>query len=300
MNHPRLAGCLLVCFLVTTATAQVSLDSLWPNDNGRRWDYSIEIDSELPFEEVQTTISGFLAFEGTVTTPGGQAQALFGDHPDPVVGKGAAPTGLNGLLRAIWQGRPDLRKDLEALNSGKSRSYFWPLFLHPGSFMKHPDRLEMWQEEWDHPTWTYLVAPVEVGTGFMHHLIPELADDIFLYGTVTDIDATVTTPAGTFGGAVRVDYHIDMGISTITDENGNLIATFHGEHDGYVHFVPDVGPVQEHEVYIPMIWVDCSPNPCPQWLLDSVGLSRTISMELLSEPTSTESASWGQVKARYR
>jgi hypothetical protein len=165
--------------------------------------------------------------------------------------------------------------------------------------MKTAEAIQMWQPDFAHPTWTYLEDDFTVGSEFVHQLVPEFAEDIFLHGTVTAIDAVIETPAGTFTDAVEMTYLIDLGVGAVTDENGNLIGTVHGEVQGHVHYVPDVGPVELLEDYIPFVWIDCDGDCPPEWeaLLGVTVTSQTL--ELTSVPVATAPRSWSDVKALY-
>ncbi len=289
----------IVTFAATLVQAQVPLAPLWPNDDGLRWEYEMHVVDLL--EDIDIYLDAFLALEGTAITPGGEAQNLFAIQEEPSSLLARPRLELPPVLHAVWLGRPDLRAAIEARYGGKEIVEPWyPLFLHGGYFMKSTENIQMWQDVWDHPTWTYLEAPVVTGHTFVQQLLPELADDIYLHGTVADIDASVVTPAGEFTGAVKMDYLVDLGISTITDEQGELIGTFHGEFAGHVHYVPDLGPVDLFQEYTPFVWADC-PGGCPPEIADYLGVTtQTIAMGLLSNPVGEQRNSWGAVKFLYR
>ncbi len=167
--------------------------------------------------------------------------------------------------------------------------------------MKSVSAIQMWQDPWNHPTWTYLAGEIAPGETFSHQLIPELADDIYLYGTVQAVDATVVTENATYTNAVKVDYFIDYGISSWTDENGNLVGTAHAERWGHVHYVPEVGPVELLEEFMPFVWADCVNEDCPPEISDWIGQVTEIqTLSLLQNPVAEEAASWGSIKSMYR
>lgn len=285
--------------LATLARAQVPLAPLWPNDDGMRWEYDMHVVDLM--QDIDMALDAFLALEGTTMTPGGEAQNLIAVQQTSFPGLTSSQPVLPPILQAVWRGRPDLRAAIEARYGGKDIVEPWyPSFLHGGYLMKTTADIQMWQDEWSHPTWTYLEAPVTNGHSFVHQLLPEIAEDIFLHGTVADTDAEINTPADTFTGAVRMDYLIDLGISTITDEQGNLIGTMHGEFTGHVHYVPDLGPVELLEEHTPIVWADC-PDGCPPEVADFIGVvTMTVTMGLKSYPVGVQHDSWGAVKSTYR
>ncbi len=154
---------------------------------------------------------------------------------------------------------------------------------------------------WNHPTWTYLTSDLTPGATFVQQLIPEIVDDVFLYGAVGAVGVSVTTLAGTFDDAVRVDYLIDLGVNGSMDEWGNLIGESHGEIRGHVHYVPGVGPVEMLEESLPYVSIDCGTNECPpewiQWLGQVV---ETQTLSLSDAPVPTEDVSWSEAKALFR
>jgi hypothetical protein len=279
--------------------AQVPLAPLWPNDDGMRWDYDMHLTDLIG--DIDMDLDAFLALEGTTMTPGGEAQNLFSAHQDPFPGLTRSEPALPPILLMVWRARPDLRPAIEARYGGKDIIHPWfPNFLHGGYFLKSAENIQMWQDTWLHPTWTYLEVPVTTGHSFTHQLVPEFADDIFLHGTVADTDAAVSTPAGDFTGAVKMDYLIDLGISKVVNEQGELIGTIHGEYTGSVHYVPDVGPVNLFEEHMPIVWADC-PGGCPPEIEDNIGVvTTTITMGLKALPVGVQHGSWGMVKSLYR
>ncbi|MBU0742022.1 hypothetical protein KKG45_12920 [bacterium] len=298
----RLSRALAAAAILMAAAAsfgQPTMDSLWPDEDGMRWEYRFHVfdhDGDIDF-----TSPAHLQLAGTAMTPGGEAQVLLAEHASvPRPGRNAPPA-LPPLLLRIWRARPDLREEIERRYGGASRSAWWPLFLHGGYFMKTADDIEMWQDEWPHRTWLYMEDDLTVGATFSMQLVPELADDIYLHGTVAAIDATVATPAGSFDDALKMDYLIDFGIQVATDEYGGVIGSVRGETVGHVHYVPGLGPVDMLEESIPYAWMDCGENDCPpEWeaLLGVVVETNTLVLTRL--PVEADAASWGAVKAMFR
>lgn len=290
--------CLLGFALTASGTlAQPTLDSLWPNDDGMYFAYQYHR-SDL-MEGVAYGGPAYLALEGYSTTPGGEAQNLLGDHPASPAKAGGRES---GLLASVHLARPDLRDAIERKLDGSTDGDNWlPLFLHTGYFIKSVSAIQMWQNTWNHPTWTYLAGEIAPGETFSHQLLPEFTDDIYLHGTVIAVNATVVTENGIYTNAVKVEYLLDYGISYVSDGNGILLATVHAERRGHVHYVPGVGPVELLEEYMPFVWADCGNEDCPPEISDWIGqVTETQTLSLLQNPVAEEAASWGSVKSMYR
>lgn len=286
--------------LTSAASAQPSLASLWPNDNGMRWefDYSYE-EAEMPpnYAGHSFTSSAFLHLDGTHQIPGGLAQVLRGEHGEAPGRATDAPPALTALWRAIWRARPDLRDRIVARYGAARQDGIWrPLLLHPGYFVKTEQIIEMWQDEWDHPTWTYLENDITVGASFVHQLLPEFADDIFLYGTVAAIDATVSTNAGVFTDAVRMDYVIDMGWRVAMNDQGDAVGRSRSEVAGYMHYGPQVGPLDMLEEFFPFAEIDWGPVEWQEWLGVPV---ETQTLSLTSMPVASRTVTWSAVKRLF-
>ena len=294
---------LLMLLVTTPVPAQPTMDQLWPNPDGLRLEYEYHWSDAITGQSMVSP--AYLRLTGTVETAGGTAQYLLAGHDDlPPPPVGAAPP-VGGFLGAVWRARPDLRTAIEhrITQTGKDAAETWnPYLLHDGYFLKTATAVEMWQPDWDHATWTYLQSDISVGASFTHQLIPELASDIFLHGTVGAIGATVITPLTVYDDAVRVDYLIDMGQGVLMDEEGNAIGTAHGEIRGHVHYVPGVGPVEMFEQFLPWETVDCGAGECPpgEWTGWVGQVVETESLAATAAPVPSEAVSWGEVKTLFR
>jgi hypothetical protein len=293
----HLVGAACMLSLAGNAWGDPLLESLWPNADGYAWIYDLAITDSTETFETQAT----LQLNGTVTTAGGTAQVLDAWHDLPA-NIPSEIIHLPPLLRSVWRARPDLREKILAEYASRSAETGWaPLLLHGGYFMKKPEIIEMWQPTWNHSTWTYLKTPLIVGAQFVHQLVPEFADDVFLYGTVAALDATVVTSAGVFENAVKMDYLIDYGTSILTDPTGITLGTFGSETTGHVHFAPDIGPVDLYEEFIPFTWLDCDGEDCPPEYVALVGVVvQTITMSLATGPSPVVAGSWASIKALFR
>ncbi|MCB1151264.1 hypothetical protein KDK88_06925 [bacterium] len=296
LRRRLLSACLLLLALPALAVED-PLTELWPTDTGLFFSYEYDYASAM-FNRYAFG-PAYLEFEGPTTVPGGDAWTLAGATPAIAPISGVPQP---GLLRYLWAARPDLRAKIAARPTADRDQFWYPYFLHTGSFRNAGDRLEMWQDGWDHSTWTYVAAPVVGGMSFTHQLVPELTDDVFLHGVITDMNAVADTPAGIFTDCVKVSYLIDLGVSVATNEMGEVVATTHGEVAGYVIFAPRVGPVELFEAMTPLVWVDCGDEPCGEetlyWHVGEVGEVQTL---LLSEmPVGNDDQTWSELKRMYR
>ena len=257
--------------LTAAATAPaVELSSLWPNPDGLRWDYELEVQSIVTPSDNITTV-GSLGLAGTINTPNGTFQLLH-EHR-AAAGAGSAEPFADPFLHALWRMRPDLRVAIEARYGKPAGPEPWgPLLLHGGYFAKGVSSIQMWQPGFDHATWTYLESNLTPGATFVQQLLPEFTDDTFLHGTVESIDAAVTTPAGSFLHGVRMTYLIDYGQSELIDEHGDVFGTYRSTTTGHVTYVPDVGPVEMLEQLTPYAEADCGANGCPPEITDMLGV----------------------------
>ncbi|MBK9778330.1 MAG: hypothetical protein IPP62_18540 [bacterium] len=203
-----MAEFIISVLVATAASAQPTLDSLWPNSDGLRFTYDYTYQEFLLNES--TSGSAWLQFDGYAITPGGQAQIIEGGQP-PLPGKAKAP--YPGILGQVWRARPDLRMKIAALygDAAKDESGFWcSSFLSSGLFLKSADGIRMWNEYWNDTAWVYLDGDILPGASFTVQLLPELAPDFYLHGTVEDVAATIMTGAGTFANAVKVAYRLGI------------------------------------------------------------------------------------------
>jgi len=282
-------------------SAQPALDTLWPNADGIHWTYRIDATDTVD-PGGNFTSEAVLWFDGEVPTAGGPAQMLHGTHPVPA-GK-AVRFPHDPFLTQLWKARPDLRHAI-ATRAGNGLTGdgtgWYPLLLQDGYFMKSATNIQMWQPDWDHPTWTYLTDNLNPGAEFTQQLIPEIADNVFLHGTVEAVNAIVQTDAGVFNHAVRMRYVIDFGLTPATDEDGTPHGLFRSETAGHVHFVPGVGPVELLEEFTPVAEVQCDDSGCPPaGVTDMVGqVVATLRLSLTSSTVSVQQRTWSEVKSLY-
>lgn len=288
--------CLL---LATPSLAQtISLDVLWPNTDGLRWTFDGHYEENIPGQSLSEDFTATLTFDGTNVVGGETVQNLVGRiDGGPVLRTADRPAGLSPLLARLWVARPDLRGAIA--KRATSALGFWPfLLLAPANgnigFLKTPTSIGDWRDEIADQSWLYLVEPKDLGSTFTLQLIPDLADDVFLYGTVTGADVSVQGLDGNlFEHCWRVEYTIDMGETSQTDELGNPLGTFRWETTGFVAFGADIGPVLMEE-QTEVVEEDCP--TCPFTLGDVISQG-TLGLQQL--PIATETASWSDLKSRY-
>lgn len=277
-----------------TASAQVSMSDLWPNENGLRWEYRQTL--EMPeTDPVQTTVA--LRFDGTAGLPGElEVQNLVEELPSATASLAAGGTS-GPLMRNLWALRPDLRPALESRGFASSQpaAAAWEsIFLHGGLWEKTESEIRTWRTEPSfQKSWLYLVADLSLGNSFQLQLVPELASDVYLTGTVSQTGEDVSVPAGNFSGAYRIDYEVDYGESICTSEGSpDGTGTFRAFTRGYVDYVAGIGPIQSQEelTYSQVMG-------CPGIVPDVV--AARVRMELLEIPLPVLPTTWGRLKVRY-
>ncbi len=308
MRDTRLWLVGLSVLIHSPALAQPTLDSLWPNANGLRWDYEITIHDWLD-GNLFTTDTARMTLADTVETAGGTAQVLHATHAPLPFPAALALAPLDPILRRVWRARPDLRGAIAARYGGVkvASNAWWPLLLQGCYFMKSDTTIDMWQTEPTLPSeviWRYLKSPLVVGATFELELIPSLNDSVFLRGTVVALDATVSTRDTTFANAVRMRYVVDYGWGACTNDEGDSLGACHYETRGLVHYVPNVGPVDMLEDFVHVesdsACLGCciDPSGCPTPPGSSL---QTITMSLKGHgPVGVAPTTWTGVKRRYR
>ena len=279
------------------------LSAYWPNDDGRSWTYDQR--TEILIGEPSTTDRVVrLILDGTASPPVGiEVQVLRGQ-----VLSGPPATGLHAvsiadpLLRAVHSARPDLRSAIEA----QADLLACPDMGAPGidglmlsaelAYRQDAAEIAAWRcSAADTRSWMWLVADLSPGSMFTLQLIPDIASDIFLHGTVIGFES-VSVPAGVFPSALRVDYLIDYGLSACTDEHGNVLGTSRSETRGNVHYVAGVGPVASFEEFIEFAEATgtCAPP-------EQIGApTARFTKKLASLPVAVGHSSWGALKSSYR
>jgi hypothetical protein len=293
-------GCIAaVCLLAPPAFPQGgTLDALWPNENGRSWTYDLHSEA-LVVEDSQVRIY----FEGTTTVPGGgtaqylRQQTIAG----PVSANALAAMVPDRLLRRTWTARPDLRaRILRAVavspcpQDAPAGNY---ALLLNGEFAFRrtaTDIAALRCDLADVRSWLWLVSDLTIGNTFTLQLIPDVASNIFLHGTIAAIEPA-TVPAGTFPGCVRVDYVVDYGLGECTDPSGNVTGTSRYETRGFVRYAPGIGPVESSEEDL----VAEVTGACDGAGVVGVPYSRTT-QRLRQSVVPVQPSTWGRLKAAYR
>ena len=144
-------------------------------------------------------------------------------------------------------------------------------------------------------SWLWLVSDLTIGNTFTLQLVPDLASNVLLHGTIAAIEPA-TVPAGTFEDCVRVDYLIDYGKSECVDDQGNVTGTSRSETRGYVHYAPLVGPVQSSEEFLRFAEATgtcAAPG-------DIGRVFARASLRLYSATVPALRTTWGRLKTVYR
>jgi hypothetical protein len=267
---------LLLLLLAAPAIAQPSLSSLWPLEVGRSWEFDVRV--EGPFDQIETgTLTQTVVGLGVL--PSGRVSACF-----------SADTTVPESSWAIGSESPDSRK----ITDQPSLLLAVPgCGIDVGVAVDETEALGAWNEATADWEWWWITADLTPGASFQLQIRKSLADDAFVNGELRTLEGAVTTPAGSFTDAAIVDYVVELGESTITDQGGEPIGTVSFEVTGWVAFVPDVGPVASEETFAPAA-IDCP--TCPPVVFEPISTSLALRS---TTPVGSEERSFGSFKARF-
>ncbi len=287
----------------------LDLSSLWPNEDVNSWTYQQSYEVFFPDPEVGAQVVR-LFLEGTTVVPNGIVTQVLREElvNGATMALAQAPGVTSPLLRNLWQARPDLREAIARFAvTGAAGANPCPNEPPQGSvgalllngqltFRKTADEIAAWRcDVADTRSWLWLTSNLAIGNTFTLQLIPDIVSDVYLRGTIAAVE-DVTVSGGTFDSCLRVDYVVDYGLSTCTNESGQSIGTSHAETRGYVHYAPGVGPVQSFEEFIPYLEAtgDCAPP-------EQIGqVSHRITREFTTGTVVIAPTTWGRIKAIYR
>jgi hypothetical protein len=169
-------------------------------------------------------------------------------------GKAAAAPRPDPVALLVARARPDLRAALAARLGVDEAALLAALadkeltdmgslyFLGAYAFAAEDDGYYGYGDLNTSHAWTYLEGPLEPGTTWSLQLVPDIADDIWLHGHVWSVE-DMTVGGRAVDNAVAALYLVDLGLQTVTDEQGNIVGEFQAYMYGRTVFVPEVGPV---------------------------------------------------------
>lgn len=276
---------------VTPRDPDTTLQTVWPNEDGRSWSYQVvdrtlaedggsttypspeavppapsmtqvaALLNTLPFGTVvhSDTASFGLRFHGWITTQSGVIRQNLVETLIPLPAQGAARTPAGGqaaFLAQLYRARPDLRPILRARFSSVALTTdtmhtYASIFLHGYAWEKTTAWIGTYGDVDTLLAWKFLASRISPGSEFVHQLVPSLATDVWLHGRILGRQ-TVRTHAGTFERAVVCAYLIDFGLSEKVDDAGNPLGYARNYSYGSVAYVDGVGPVACYER--PLVW----------------------------------------------
>ncbi len=260
-----------------------TMANLWPHADGTGWIYDFAYgeyegpavtDSAPPLPSLQelhdaldVPVTGVvineglglyrLRFDGIVTTDSGVlAQnivgTLYNEAEKSGTGTVGASDGERRLLQLIARVRPDLRPRILArlgANADALKSLDGvdlPYFLGGYAFASEDSGYYGYGDLNTSHSWVYLEGDLAVGSRFSLQLLPDLTDDIWLYGQIWSIgDRFVGGVA--WPNVLECMYAIDLGLVQLTDEGGGTIGEFRPCLYGSTLFAPEFGPIAGRE-----------------------------------------------------
>jgi hypothetical protein len=250
-----------------------TLDNIWPNPDSASWTYNHAMTAwdgewtlyptpeDVPDEPVpdwnevftyfETNIppaatmtetgSMTLTFDGMTTTEAGVTAQNLVQEIIIGAGTGRSPASREWLFNrtrplGAGVGSPD-RSPM--VNEG-------PIFLHGGAWEKSSSGIVMYGPFDQDPAWRYLTSNLRVGSSFSLQLLPGIAPNAYLHGTVYR-QISAETELGTFKKALDCLYIVDYGITAVTDLQGEIMGYVRNMALGRVIYAPTVGPVYSYE-----------------------------------------------------
>lgn len=255
---------------------------IWPHADGSTWSYELDYSGRrdpatrpatvLPSMEdlrdqlmeplTSPDFGGLflydLSLDGLVTTQSGVTaqrvveEVVAQDGTSAKTGAMIAEPAPRRLLRAIALFRPDLREAI-AEELGAEKADFdtvpdapAPYFIGGYAFAYEDSGYYSYGDlDRDH-SWVYLEGELRAGHEFSLQLVPRLADDIWLHGRIWSV-RNRSIDGRRYADVVECMYVVDMGLQTLTDEQGAPRGEYRPYLSAVTWFVPGIGPVAGRE-----------------------------------------------------
>lgn len=297
-TYTKALALLVLCFLVflkltgcgsdscgpQTCHCEISLDNIWPNDDGRGWEYKYtwrtwddacqmypDINDVPPAPsldkiedllgshpigpDVTTRIGTYtMGFDGDSTTmSGATAQALRDTayFPEKTL---AAPGNMIStrafLATYVTQrvaGSGAVRGgELDLLNDIVLTPH--PILIHGGAWEKTDEYIGTYGDIDTDLAWKFLEADLCAGSEFTFELSASIGGGMYAHCRVLG-NTSVETDMGHFENGLDCMYMVDLGVMTYAGEHGAFGYRRHITY-GNVIYVPDVGPVCSYERFL--------------------------------------------------
>lgn len=263
--------------------ATAGLATVWPNEDGNSWTYSLRVEQRMwkmtpadsveavpPLPAMDVLYAEFLeplpaavldsaqavysqTFDGEITTDSGVTAQNLVEVTEEIPAVTGARPGPPAWIRVLASARPDLAPRLTDLYgpaigdpAAKDLDLMNPIFLEGYAWELNDEAIVGYGDLTTAPSWLHLTSDLSLGATFRFQLVAPLADDIFLHGRIVK-RGPATYDGHTYDDVVVCFYAIDLGISEMTDESGNLPGCYRPYMTGIVVYVPGVGPVASQD-----------------------------------------------------
>jgi hypothetical protein len=280
----NLSGCGSESCGPETCRCEITLDSTWPNDDGRGWEYEYtwrtwddtchiysSIDDVPPapsLDRIESILDSYpigpsvttrvgtykMRFSGDSTTmSGATAQALRDTayFPERMFAAAAAAISTRAFLAAHVTGR-SAGAGTASLGDAHRLSDLlltpYPILIHGGAWEKTEEYIGTYGDVHTDLAWKFLTADLCAGSEFSFDIqIPE-TEGVSAQCRVLGV-RSVVTEMGTFTNGLDCMYLVDLGVMTYGGEHGTTGYARHITY-GRVVYVPDVGPVYSYERFL--------------------------------------------------
>ena len=248
-----------------------TLENIWPNDDGRGWEYEYtwrtwddtcdmytNIDDVPPAPSLDT-IESLLAshpigpsvttrvgtyrmrFDGDSTTMSGATGQALRDtayFPERSLAAAGSMTSTRAFLAALGGVAPPV--DIVLTPS--------PILVHGGAWEKTDQYIGTYGDLHTDLAWKFLTADLCPGTEFSFEISVHEGGGVYGHCRVLG-NTSVETEMGVFENGLDCLYMVDLGIITYGGEHGSYGHRRHITY-GNVVYVPDVGPVYCYERFL--------------------------------------------------
>jgi hypothetical protein len=259
----------------------ITLENIWPNDDGRGWEYEYtwrtwddtceaytNLDDVPPApsldyienllgrhpigEDVTTRVGSYaMWFDGDSTTMSGvTAQALRDSayFPEGHTALSAGAASTRAFLEAYVAGRFPQPDDTFGTQTGVVSDIVLtptPILVHGGAWEKTDEYIGTYGDYDAQLAWKYLDASLCPDSDFSFNITGAAGNGLVVRCRVLG-ETSIQTEMGVFQNGLNCLYVVDLGVMAYDGAHGSIQYRRHITY-GNVIYVPDVGPVYSYE-----------------------------------------------------